>query len=372
MKPIKRPLDTQDPFFMDWYHSIQKAHKERQKTMFDYVPKPYGEKRTYSQDWTAYDLAKTNEDQLLKQLLRELLFLAEVDEPKTSVGRKGYSKSDRIFCATIRAYANSSMRKTESMLKDLKRLGYIRKVPCFKSIDNFVKDIELAPILDRLITLTTLPLIEFENYAAIDASGFALSRYAQWNAYKWGKETGRERMWRKAHLLCGCRTNIILSIKMTRKDVGDSRLFKMLAPEARRYFDIQNIVADKAYCSRENLRFAHEIGMMPFIPFKKNMKAKRKGKGGIWREMYLFFQKRADEFNRHYHHRSNVETAFHMLKQRFGSNLTTKSFEANGVELKFKAFCHNLCVLIQESFEMGAEIDFLSCVKMPERQKIMP
>ncbi len=80
--------------------------------------------------------------------------------------------------------------------------------------------------------------------------------------------------------------------------------------------------------------------------------------------MYDFFKKNEDEFNRRYHQRSNVETTFFMLKTRFGSNLSTKNFEANIVEMKMKVLCHNLCVLVQEAFENGVNLDIMECVKM--------
>ena len=93
MKPIKKPLDVEDPFFMEFFHSIPQAKRIQQSTLLDYIPKKFGEKRTYPQDWPAYDAAKTNEYFLFKELLRELLFLAEVDVDKLGAGRKGYSVS---------------------------------------------------------------------------------------------------------------------------------------------------------------------------------------------------------------------------------------------------------------------------------------
>jgi len=337
---------TQDDMFIDFFRGI--STNPQQTKIEDYTPKAYSTKKTYTQNWKAYDLAKTNETILFKRLLNQLLYHAKLE----NTNNKGYNIEEKIFCTAIKTYSNSALRKTQSMLQESRQLGYINKVPSYKSLCNFLNDDTLLPILDRLITLTTMPLIHLEKTAAIDASGFSLSKYDRWSTYKWGKPTGKERGWVKAHILAGCNTNIILSAKLSPKHVGDSPVFPILAKEARAHYDIKELCADKAYSSRKNLQFAYELGMIPFIPFKKNSRGASKGHYNVWNKMYHYFKKNEAEFNRHYHKRSNVETCFHMIKQRFGSNLTTKSFIANGVEFKLKVLSHNLCVLIQELFSI--------------------
>lgn len=74
----------------------------------------------------------------------------------------------------------------------------------------------------------------------------------------------------------------------------------------------------------------------------------------------------------HYHKRSNVETTFSMIKLRLGEFLKCKDFQAQRNELMMKFICHNICCLIQESFEHGISIDFNRAnklyvdVKIPE------
>ena len=55
---------------------------------------------------------------------------------------------------------------------------------------------------------------------------------------------------------------------------------------------------------------------MPYIPFKINT-AVPKG-NNIWSEMYHYFMTNRTEFLDHYHKRSNVETAFSMIKPNSG------------------------------------------------------
>ena len=74
-------------------------------------------------------------------------------------------------------------------------------------------------------------------------------------------------------------------------------------------FNIKEITGDLAYSSRENLRYAEQLGITPFIPFKKNAKGTSKGVR-IWNKMYKYFQNNKEEFLKHYHQRSNAESGF--------------------------------------------------------------
>ena len=102
---------------------------------------------------------------------------------------------------------------------------------------------------------------------------------------------------------------------------------------------------------------------MAYIPFKSNSTGKSKG-APTWAKMFRMFTVHFKDYMKRYHRRSNVETVFHVLKTRFSQNLATKSLEANAIELKIKALCHNICVLIQEMHESDAKIDFAEAVQV--------
>ena len=48
-----------------------------------------------------------------------------------------------------------------------------------------------------------------------------------------------------------------------------------------------------------------------------------------------------------------------MLKRKFGSNLRSRSETGQINEILAKCLCHNLCVLVQELFEIGIELEDL-------------
>ena len=54
----------------------------------------------------------------------------------------------------------------------------------------------------------------------------------------------------------------------------------------------------------------------------------------------------------------SVETAFSMIKAKFGGSLRSKNPEAQVNEALVKILCHNICVLIQAMYALGVEPDF--------------
>ncbi len=74
--------------------------------------------------------------------------------------------------------------------------------------------------------------------------------------------------------------------------------------------------------------------------------------------MYHFYSLNRDEFLRHYHRRSNIETTFSMVKAKFGDAVRSKTDVAMKNEVLCKFLAHNLCCVIQSQCELGIEAKF--------------
>ena len=103
-------------------------------------------------------------------------------------------------------------------------------------------------------------------------------------------------------------------------------------------------------------RFTLVKGAIPYIPFRSD--AQPNNKGELWKRMYHLYSYQRDEFNAHYHRRSNVESVFSMLKAKFGEKLRSKTETAQTNELLCKVLAHNLCCVIQSLYELGIEANF--------------
>ncbi len=134
---------------------------------------------------------------------------------------------------------------------------------------------------------------------------------------------------------------------------NDTTYFVPLVQATAEHFEVREVSADKAYLSRKNLSAVEAVGGMPFVPFKSN--TLEPTEAGTWAKMYHLFMHRRKEYMEHYHKRSNIETAYSMIKGKFGSHLRSKSDTGQINEALCKVLCHNICVLVQATHELEIE-----------------
>ena len=156
--------------------------------------------------------------------------------------------------------------------------------------------------------------------------------------------------------MTGIKTNIITSVSITSEFDNDSPELKALVNKTAENFKMEEISADKAYLSQDNLELIDEKGAVPFVPFKSNSQAS--GNGMIWKKMYYFFQLKNEEFLEHYHKRSNAESTVQMIKSKYGDSVRSKTWTAQVHEVLCKIICHNLYCVIMEMFTLGIKPDF--------------
>jgi transposase len=307
----------------------------------------------YSQNWPAYDRAQCSERTMFVPLLVELC--SGTEQKAYSFGRPSLSVSDMLFCAIMKVYSSRSLRRFMGEVKIAKEKEYINRVPCFASIGHFLQNESITPILYDLVVKSSLPLRSVETEFAVDSSGFSTCRFARWFDFKYGREANK-RIWVKAHLTCGIKTNIVTSVRLTESTANDSPKLKELIEETAKHFTIKEVTGDKAYSSRKNMNVIDDVGGLAFIAFKNNA-GKRPWGSPMWKKMYHYFMYNQEDFMRHYHKRSNVETTFSMIKAKFGDSLKSKTKTAQYNEVLCKILCHNLCVLIHEMHELRFKIN---------------
>jgi len=219
----------------------------------------------------------------------------------------------------------------------------------FNSFNRYIASPNLSPIIKSLIEVSATPLRTVESQFAADSSGFSTCRFDRWFDHKWGKEKSQRR-WLKAHIMCGVKTNIIISVEITPSNVHDSPMLPGLLDNTAERFNMAEVSPDKAYLSDANLRDIESHGAHPYIPFKSNTA----GKGSpMWGRLHAYSILNEESFNAHYHRRSNVETTFSMVKGKFGDSVRSKSETGQINEILLKILSHNVCVLIQEMHELG-------------------
>src|SRR5215216_816006 len=317
-------------------------------------------RRTYSQNWPAYNAAQTQEKSQLQALLYELC--RNLAEPEQRTGRPRLSLSDMIFSSTYKIYSTVSGRRFATDLREAKQRGYLSHLPHYNSVFRYLESEALTPYLNELITLSAAPLRAVETNFAVDSSGFSTGQFMRWLDVKYGTKEDR-RQWLKLHLMVGVKTNIVTSVEVSDGYAHDYPFFKGLVDRtADAGFKLKEVSADKGYLGATNMLATLQRGAIPYIPFKSNSVPDSRGSYGpkseLWTKMYHFYALHRAEFLEHYHKRSNVETTFHMIKSKFGQRLRSRTHTAQINEALCKVLCHNLCVVIQSVHELGIETNF--------------
>jgi transposase len=206
--------------------------------------------------------------------------------------------------------------------------------------------------------MSAAPLAEVESQFAVDSTGFSGARYLQWVDEKWGTPK-RRATWVKIHAAVGVRTNVVVAASLPDRDTHDSVEFPGLVKKTAETFTIKEVSGDKAYCDQKCFAAVESVGGQFFPAFKKTATGKA---GGAYAKAYHMFAMNAEEYGRHYHLRSNIESTFSAIKRRFGESLKSKTDRAMKAETLAKLVCHNICCLISAMYELGI-VPLLGCTK---------
>ena len=76
--------------------------------------------------------------------------------------------------------------------------------------------------------------------------------------------------------------------------------------------------------------------------------------------MFMFHR---EKYLKHYHQRSNVESAVQMVKSKFGNCVFSKSDVAMKNEVVCKFICHNIYCAIHAIYDLGLDPKFGNVVE---------
>jgi len=311
--------------------------------------------------WAAYNQYQTEEARLVLEMLYQLCIMVEEPE-RTGRGRPPKPLGEKLFAAICKIYTDTSARREVSMLEEIALDRYIDKSPHFNTILNTLRDEAVTPVLEDFIRTTSIPLADIETEFAIDGTGFTLKKYASYQIYKYkhygNKHWRQDAVWIMAHAAAGVKTGIVTAVETSSRPGQDAPLFSPLFEKTKEIFNIEQIYADKAYCSHKIYRQVQEAGARAYIPFTKKALPSSKKMSSLWNEMHHMFFYHKEEFDKDYGKRQRVETVFSQIKTKLGSHIRSRTYSAQRNEILCKFICHNLSTLARciVEFEMDVKI----------------
>ena len=320
------------------------------------VPVASRPRKKYPQH-ASYTEAQTKEMRLVDMLLRDLVTaIPDIPRIPGAPGAPAIPLSKAIQCAVLKVYSGLSGRRACGVYENVADRGLLQGVPSFMVASRLLSRPDATPVLYRLLTLSALPLAGLEEGGAVapDSTGMQTTQFGGWREEKHGEK--REKKWLKVHAMVGLKTHVVIQAVVGEEHGGDAPQFApLLRGTIEAGFQPAQIQADKGYLSKDNYRLASELGVEPFIMFKSNSVSRASGESSpaAWRKAFYLFQAHREEFERNYHKRSNVESAFSAIKRKFGESIRSKKGVSQINEILCKLIAYNLTVLVHEMFENG-------------------
>ncbi|MDI1495484.1 MAG: Transposase [Cenarchaeum symbiont of Oopsacas minuta] len=170
-----------------------------------------------------------------------------------------------------------------------------------------------------------------------DSTGFVINGQRTWLDAKNGISSRRD--YRKLHIV-RAKNGMIIAHVVTDGRRHDAPVFEQMCkkiPQGSGY-----VILDAAYLSHTICTLIEDMGRIPVIMPKKNIRVK--GFDAMGR-MLRWHRDDLQGFLKIYRKRSNVESTFSSMKRRLSGTLSARKLDTQKIELGFFVLCHNLHVL---------------------------
>ena len=174
----------------------------------------------------------------------------------------------------------------------------------------------------------------------VDASGLTIAKKGDYIEEKWILE---KKEFVKLHIAVDEKSKKIVSFRITKGDVHDSKKFCPLVKEAAQNYNIDRVYADKAHDNRRSFNLLDGLNIEPAINIRKNASIKTKG-CLLRRDEVLLIKKLGYDGWRQLKdtgRRWIAEIVFSSIKRVFGEDLLSKKFKAQKVEAGLKVMLYN-------------------------------
>lgn len=177
-------------------------------------------------------------------------------------------------------------------------------------------------------------------HLAVDSTGIKLYGEGEWKVRLHGVE--RRRTWRKLHLLIDHRTQEVVALTMTDKEVLDRRELPELLGGVEG--EVAEVLGDGAYDFQGCYKAVHERGARAVIPPQVRARVRR---GEEFRDRNAAVRRAGEvgkeEWKREagYHRRSLAETAMMRVKTIFSDRLKARRWRRQETELRVRCAALN-------------------------------
>ena len=246
-----------------------------------------------------------------------------------------YSRTYIQFLAFLKTGFKISYRTVQGIVRGLS--DYIR-----------IEEIHFTQIRRRILKIKpSVGNLNLDNNdgnnpitVIVDASGLTITKKGDYIEQKWIR---RKKEFIKLHIAVDAKSEKIVSFRVTKGNVHDSKKFSPMIREVSEVYSIDKAYADKAHDNRRSFNLLDNLNIEPAIQIRKNASTKAKGcplrrdEVLLIRELGYERWKQLKDAGR----RWIVEIVFSSLKRVLGEDLLSKKFKAQKVEAGLKVMLYN-------------------------------
>jgi len=241
-----------------------------------------------------------------------------------------YSRTYIQFLAFLKTGFKISYRTVQGIVRGLS--DYIR-----------IEEIHFTQIRRRILKIEpSVGNLNLDNNdgnnpitVIVDASGLTITKKGDYIEQKWIR---KKKEFIKLHIAVDAKSEKIVSFRVTKGNVHDSKKFSPMIREVSETYSIDKAYADKAHDNRRSFNLLDNLNIEPAIQIRKNASTKAKGcplrrdEVLLIRELGYERWKQLKDAGR----RWIVEIVFSSLKRVLGEDLLSKKFKAQKVEASMK------------------------------------
>lgn len=174
----------------------------------------------------------------------------------------------------------------------------------------------------------------------VDASGLTITKKGDYIEQKWIR---KKKEFIKLHIAVDAKSEKIVSFRVTKGNVHDSKEFSPMIREVTKEYDIDKVYADKAHDNRRTFNLLDNLNIKPAIQIRKNASIKTKGCPLRRDEVLLIRELGYDRWKqlKDTGRRWIAEIVFSSLKRVLSENLLSRKFKAQKTEAGLKVMLYN-------------------------------
>jgi hypothetical protein len=255
---------------------------------------------------------------------------------KMNIGKVGapfqYSDSYVQFLAFLKIGFRIPYRMVQGIVRGLAE--YVR-----------ILEVHFTHIRRRMIK--TKPSIGNDNdydeepiTLVVDASGLTVSKKGDYIEEKWIR---KKKEFIKLHIAADAKSKKVVSFRITRGSVHDTKKFCPLVRESSKKCNIDRVYADKAHDNRRNFNLLDRLDIEPVIMIRNNASTRARG-CQLRREEVLLLKKLGYQRWKQIKDpgiRWIAEIVFSSIKRVLGEELFSKRFSTQKVEGGLKIMLYN-------------------------------